>query len=98
MLDEPTASLDFGNQGIVLAEMRALVTSGLAVLFTTHDPNQALRFADEVATLRDGRLSASGAAAEVVTRDHLQELYGCPVAEISAIGARAFLPGSRRSA
>jgi iron complex transport system ATP-binding protein len=43
VLDEPTASLDFGNQGLVMRRIRELAATGLGVLFTTHDPNQALR-------------------------------------------------------
>jgi iron complex transport system ATP-binding protein len=93
VLDEPTASLDFGNQGRVLSEIRSLKRAGLAVLFTTHDPNHAFRVADDVATLRAGRLLASGLAAEVVTRAHLQELYGAPVREVGAAPDPAFLPG-----
>jgi len=37
VLDEPTASLDFGNQGKVMREIRQLGASGHGVLFTTHD-------------------------------------------------------------
>ena len=93
LLDEPTASLDFGNQGRVLAEIGRLAASGLAVLFTTHDPNQALRHADEVALLREGRLLALGPATDILTRTRLEELYGGAVEEIGAGAARAFLPG-----
>lgn len=93
VLDEPTASLDFGNQGRVLREMRALAASGLAVLFTTHDPNQALRHADDVATLRDGRLVDLGPADAVLTRPRLEELYGAAVEEVGSGARRAFLPG-----
>ena len=57
VLDEPTASLDFGNQGKVMREMRALAASGHGVLFTTHDPNHALRAADRAFLLRDGAAS-----------------------------------------
>ena len=57
VLDEPTASLDFGNQGKVMREIRALAASGHGVLFTTHDPNHALRAADRAFLLRDGRAS-----------------------------------------
>lgn len=94
VLDEPTASLDFGNQGRVLAEMRALTRAGLAVMFTTHDPNQALRHADTVAMLAGGRLIASGASAGTITRASLETLYGCDVEEVAGGGARAFLPDS----
>ena len=54
VLDEPTASLDFGNQGKVMQEIRTLATLGHGVLFTTHDPNQALRLADRAFLLRKG--------------------------------------------
>jgi iron complex transport system ATP-binding protein len=94
VLDEPTASLDFGNQGKIMREIRALAGAGLAVLFTTHDPNQAYRYADRALLLRDGRCFADGAVADVLTRDSLQALYQAPVEEIgSPPGGRAFLPG-----
>lgn len=93
VLDEPTANLDFGNQGKVLREMRALAAAGLAVLFTTHDPNHALRYADDVLMLRKGKLIARGEARATLTRDVLRDLYGAAVDEVSADGERAFLPG-----
>ena len=60
VLDEPTASLDFGNQGKVMREIRALAAAGHGVLFTTHDPNHALRAADRAYLLRDGACVAEG--------------------------------------
>ena len=97
LLDEPTASLDFGNQGVVLDAMRALAAQGLAVLFTTHDPNHARRVADRALLLRDGRLQQQGPARDVIQADALRSLYGCAVEQISggADGAPAFLPGLR---
>jgi iron complex transport system ATP-binding protein len=75
VLDEPTASLDFGNQGKVLREIRALADSGHGVLFTTHDPNHARRAADRALLLRDGHSVAEGRVADVLTRETLQALY-----------------------
>ena len=94
VLDEPTASLDFGNQGKVMREIRALAASGHGVLFTTHDPNHALRAADRAYLLRDGERIAEGAVRDVLTRARLEELYGAPVEQLSdATGTSAFLPG-----
>ena len=45
VIDEPTASLDFGNQVRVLAEIERLKASGVGVLLSTHDPDQALQLA-----------------------------------------------------
>ena len=95
VLDEPTASLDFGNQGKVMREIRALATAGHGVLFTTHDPNHALRAADRAYLLRAGERIAEGAVGAVLTRAQLEDLYHAPVEKLTdtASGASAFLPG-----
>jgi iron complex transport system ATP-binding protein len=95
VLDEPTASLDFGNQGKVLREMRALAASGLGVLFTTHDPNHAVRAADRAFLLREGARLACGDVKGVLTHERLEQLYGTPVERLvdASTGAAAFLPG-----
>jgi iron complex transport system ATP-binding protein len=95
ILDEPTASLDFGNQGKVMYEIRKLRGSGHGVLFTTHDPNHAMRAADRAYLLRDGTRIGDGATDTVLSREQLQALYGAPVDVISdrQHGRVAFLPG-----
>lgn len=94
VLDEPTASLDFGNQGKVMRQIRQLASDGLGVLFTTHDPNQALGHADRVALLRDGGVMAEGPVREILTPERLAVLYGAPVETVVEPGGRtAFLPG-----
>jgi len=95
VLDEPTASLDFGNQGKVMREIRALAAAGHGVLFTTHDPNHALRAADRAYLLRAGERVAEGEVHSVLTRERLEALYQAPVETLTgaATGASAFLPG-----
>jgi iron complex transport system ATP-binding protein len=93
VLDEPTASLDFGNQGRVMREIATLAGAGLAVAFSTHDPNQALRIADEALLIRDGACLAQGAARDVLTPDTLRRLYDADVDVIESGDRRAFLPG-----
>jgi iron complex transport system ATP-binding protein len=95
VLDEPTASLDFGNQGKVMREIRSLAASGHGVLFTTHDPNHALRAADRAYLLRDGARIADGPVGNVLTCKQLTALYGAPVEQITdpSAGTSAFLPG-----
>ena len=94
VLDEPTASLDFGNQGKVIREMRALAQSGHGVLFTTHDPNHALRAADRAFLLRGGERVAEGSAKEVLTHSSLEMLYQAPIEKLTdaATGIVAFFP------
>lgn len=95
VLDEPTASLDFGNQGKVMREIRALAKSGHGVLFTTHDPNHALRAADRAYLLREGARIADGPVATVLNREQLEALYRATVEHLTdrTSGAVAFLPG-----
>lgn len=95
VLDEPTASLDFGNQGRVMREIRALAAAGHGVLFTTHDPNHALRTADRAYLLRNGERIAEGPTQDVLTQLRLEELYSAPVDTVTdpASGRTAFLPG-----
>jgi iron complex transport system ATP-binding protein len=93
VLDEPTANLDFGNQGKVMREIRALAGSGLGVLFTTHDPNHALRAADRAYLLRGGERIAEGPVQQILTRERLEALYGAPVHMISDATGTAFIPG-----
>jgi iron complex transport system ATP-binding protein len=95
VLDEPTASLDFGNQGKVMSEIRTLAASGHGVLFTTHDPNHAMRAADRAYLLRDGTRIGDGATGAVLSREQLEALYKAPVDVIAdrQDGRVAFLPG-----
>jgi iron complex transport system ATP-binding protein len=78
-----------------MREIRALAAAGHGVLFTTHDPNHALRAADRAYLLRGGERIAEGAVRSVLTRSQLEALYGAPVETLTdtATGAAAFLPG-----
>ncbi|WP_334148118.1 ABC transporter ATP-binding protein [Hyphomicrobium sp.] len=80
VMDEPTASLDFGNQARVLERIRALSDGGLAIVFSTHDPGQAFACAHRVALMKAGHVIAHGAPDDVVTPDALRRLYGVDVA------------------
>jgi iron complex transport system ATP-binding protein len=94
LLDEPTASLDFGNQGLVMRAIRTLAGEGLAVLFTTHDPNQALRCADRALLMREGRVLGDGAVQRVIEAEALRTLYDAGVHQVNdaAGGPPVFLP------
>jgi ABC-type cobalamin/Fe3+-siderophores transport system ATPase subunit len=84
VMDEPTASLDFGNQLRVLDQVTALARSGIGVLLSTHDPDQAFQCADRVALLRDGGLIGQGAPREALTSESLRALYGVEVRVVDA--------------
>lgn len=79
VMDEPTASLDFGNQVIVLTEVRRLAARGFGVLLSTHDPDHAFSIGDRVALLDSGKLVAQGKPEDVLTPDRLRAVYGVSV-------------------
>ena len=76
LMDEPTASLDYGNRLHVLQVARDLAHAGYTVLLSTHDPQHALWYADRALALQEGRVLALGAPREVVTPDLLYRMYG----------------------
>jgi iron complex transport system ATP-binding protein len=79
VMDEPTASLDLGNRLLVLERVRALSAQGYAVVFSTHDPDQARDLATTVAVIADGRLAAYGTPHETLTGPILSAIYGVQV-------------------
>src|SRR5262249_26141385 len=79
VMDEPTASLDFGNQVRVLSEIEQLARRGIAVMLSTHDPDHAFLCAHRVALLHRGRLARLGPPGEVITGESLREVYGVDV-------------------
>jgi iron complex transport system ATP-binding protein len=77
VLDEPTASLDFGNQALVLREVRALAArEGLAVLLTTHHPDHALLVGDAAIMLHGGAVAGPMPPAALITPERLRHAYG----------------------
>lgn len=83
VMDEPCASLDFGNQARLLEQILELAAQGIAVVMTTHDPNHAFLLDGDVLCLGRGGVAASGRARSVLTADMMSALYGVPV-EVSA--------------
>lgn len=75
LMDEPTASLDYGHQARVLSAVRGLADEGYAVLLSTHDPQHALRVADDALALSEGRVAAFGPPKDVLDAALIRRLY-----------------------
>jgi ABC-2 type transport system ATP-binding protein len=67
VLDEPTAGLDYQSRASLAQLLRDLKSSGLAVLLTTHDMEEAEALADRVAIMVAGKIKAEGAPRALVT-------------------------------
>jgi iron complex transport system ATP-binding protein len=93
VLDEPTASLDFGNQTMVLGRIRELAAEGYGIVLSTHDPDHALLVASRVAVIAEGGLRAIGTPHEVVTAPILSAIYRTQViVEETASGRSVCVP------
>ena len=86
IMDEPTASLDFGNQVRVLGHIGGLARRGIAVLFATHDPDHAFLCAQRALLLAEGRMLALGAPSQVIRPDTLERLYRVSVQVLRLAG------------
>ena len=72
LLDEPTAFLDFRSKVQLFRTLRELaVADGKAVVVSTHDIEMALRFADKLWLVSDGRLY-EGSPSELAVNGLLQ--------------------------
>jgi iron complex transport system ATP-binding protein len=76
-LDEPTTYLDVRFQLQILEMVRALSSEHKkTVVMVLHDINQAVRYSDYLIGLKDGEVIAQGPAADLLTPDLVEELYG----------------------
>ncbi|MCG7523435.1 ABC transporter ATP-binding protein [Streptomyces sp. OfavH-34-F] len=102
LLDEPTTYLDIAHQVEVLDLVRRLnLERGRTVVAVLHDLNQAVRYADHLVAMKNGRIVAQGAPDEVVTTEMVEEVFGLSSVIVTdpITGGRLVVPGfSRRPA
>jgi iron complex transport system ATP-binding protein len=75
LLDEPTASLDYGNQLRVLNQLGRLKSQGYAILFTTHHPEQAMLIAERTLAIDRADNVTLGDTRELLTASFIAKLY-----------------------
>ena len=92
LMDEPTSSLDYGNQLRLLRCVQELARRGYTVILSTHDPQHALRFADCVLALSGGGVAAFGGVRDVLTAELLHRLYGVDAVLLDTAHGPAIVP------
>lgn len=76
-LDEPTSHLDPKHQLSILGLLKDLVRDeGISVICVLHDLNSAMRFSDQVLIINRGKIAYAGPPEEVITPEHIKEVYG----------------------
>ena len=92
VMDEPTSSLDYGNQLRVMQRVRALARQGYTILLSSHNPQQALLFSDRILALHDGVICADGTPEKVITPELLETLYSIRTRLAEAEEGRLIIP------
>lgn len=81
LLDEPLQHMDLRHQRDTMALLRALAASRRkAICCVLHDPVLAHRYCDHALLLFDDGSWRAGSSEQVLQREMLERLYGCPVA------------------
>ena len=87
ILDEPTSDLDFYHQHQLLQLIDQLADQKLAIIFTTHQPLQAAKHADQLLMLFNDQTHRLGKPSNLFTDANLTQLYGTDI-EIITLGPR----------
>lgn len=104
IFDEPTTALDVTTQIEVLAAIKeAIVETGVAALYITHDLAVVAQVADNIMVLRGGNMVEYGTTDHIINRpteaytqalvsvrsiDHQEKSGGAPILSVSGITAR----------
>lgn len=78
IMDEPTSALDYKNQVKVLSLVKSFANQGIAVIMSTHDPNQATMVADNVGLLMNHKIYQQGST-DILSDEYLSKLYQTPI-------------------
>lgn len=77
LLDEPTTYLDVAHQIDVLETVTDLQRSrGMTVIMVLHDLGMAVRYADHIIAVQDGRIAAQGPAESTLTPEVIRDVFG----------------------
>jgi iron complex transport system ATP-binding protein len=92
LLDEPISALDLRHQLEVMETVRALTLElGLVTLAVLHDLNAAVRHADEVVLLNEGRVMEAGSPSQVLTASHVRRVFQVDVCLLPQPGRPAWI-------
>lgn len=76
VLDEPTNSLDLKHQFELFDLIKKIVEErNIVIVMALHDLNMAVRYADQIVVLNEGKVYAKGEPSQVVTSEMLAEVY-----------------------
>lgn len=97
LLDEPTSSLDMRHQIDLVETARLRAGNGTAVIAVLHDLNLAMRFADRIVLLHQGKLAIDGISTEAITTETIRRIFDVDVTiDYTNSGVPFLLPQTMR--
>ncbi len=75
-LDEPLNNLDINFQQEFLQATAALKDERTVIVAVLHDINLALRYADQLVFLKEGRVAAMGKPLDIISTSLIQDVFG----------------------
>jgi ABC-type cobalamin/Fe3+-siderophores transport system ATPase subunit len=91
LLDEPSSHLDIKSKNQIIELIESFKRLGKMVIFSTHDPLDALNVSDLSVMMKKGKEIIKGKSADIVTRDSLSSYFDTHI-EIDEInGQRVIL-------
>jgi len=92
IMDEPTSSLDFGNQIKIIRHVNKLKNNSLGIIMATHSPDHAFMCDANVAIIHEGKIWKKGYSNDIISEEILKEIYGVEV-KVRSLGNK---PGCNR--
>lgn len=90
--DEPTASLDERHQLIIMELLQQIARQGAAVLAIIHDLTLAMRFADRVVLMNEGRIVANDTPPLALTPERIAAVFGISVNRVETPDGPLLIP------
>jgi len=97
LLDEPATALDVRHQLDLVAILGSLAGDGVGVVLVVHDWNLALRIADRLVVLQEGRVRAAGSPSEVLRPELFRAVFGVDVDLVPRPGEAPLVVARQRS-
>ena len=90
LMDEPASFLDIAHQIKLMELCKALAREGKAIVMVAHDIPMTLKYADEIAVMREGSIAACGTPLQVFESGILDRVFGVRVRYTDTEGGRIY--------
>ncbi len=79
LLDEPITHLDINAKYVMMDLISQLKKMGKTIIFSTHDPVEALQISDYSLLIQENNAITFGPSLEILTEDHLTSCFDIPI-------------------